>query len=76
MSNRVTLFGIGTLALALAVMAPSSAFAGICTWFPSLCGGTIPSTPQAPEIDPGTLSATFSLLAGGVLMLVERRRRR
>lgn len=32
--------------------------------------------PDAPEIDPGTLSSGFALLAGGFLLLTSRRRRK
>ena len=30
----------------------------------------------APEIDPGSMAAGLTLLTGGVLLLIERRRRR
>jgi hypothetical protein len=74
MNKQLPLIGFGVLVLGLAVATPSDALAGLCDWFPIVCGGG--NVGQAPEIDPGMLSATISLLSGGVLMLVDRRRRR
>ena len=34
----------------------------------------VPSTPRVPEIDPGLLGGVVTLLAGGLLILRERRR--
>ena len=38
--------------------------------------GTASATPAVPEIDPGTAASGLAVLAAGVLLLVERFRRR
>lgn len=57
---RTTWYGLGVIALVLSTH--SQAFAG--------------SIPQAPEIDGGTLSAGFGLLAAGVLIVRSRMKSR
>jgi len=53
---RVTWYGLGVMALVLAVQGPA------------LAGGVL----QAPEIDGSTLSAGVGLLAAGVLIVRSR----
>jgi hypothetical protein len=77
MGKIVNLTMAATLALALSA-APawaSHSGGGLCRILPILCkvGGT---PPRAPEIDPSVARGTLAVLAGGVLMLAERRRRR
>jgi len=38
--------------------------------------GTASATPVAPEIDPSSAASGLALLAGGIMLLVERHRRR
>jgi hypothetical protein len=71
------LIGMGTLALAVTVLVspPAQATSSVnCRELPFLCKGQQPRS--APEIDPGLLRGTLTVLSGGVLMLAERRRRR
>ena len=73
-SNRtktaVILLGGATLALVLTTMAPSAADA---TWWRPQWR---PQVRVTPEIDPGVLASTIALVAGGVAMLTDRRRRK
>jgi hypothetical protein len=41
-----------------------------------LAGTACAYVPTVPEIDPATATSGLALLAGGVLLLLERRRRR
>ncbi|MEO6811634.1 MAG: hypothetical protein ABI353_21180 [Isosphaeraceae bacterium] len=43
---------------------------------PALAGGTDPPGYGVPEIDPGSMLSAMTLMAGGVLMVTDRCRRR
>jgi hypothetical protein len=47
----------------------------VCATFTLTLGGTAHAVP-GPELDPGTASSGVALLVGGVLLLIERYRRR
>lgn len=74
--KRLMVNGVGAVVLGLALFAPAPSEAGICTFLPKLCGGGGDyGGSKVPEIDPGALRATLALVAGGVVLLFERRRR-
>jgi hypothetical protein len=70
MRKLATLTVSATLALATLAQ-PAHAGFSFCSIYPPAC-----TTPRAPEIDPTALRSALVVLAGGVLMLAERRRRR
>ena len=74
MTKTAKLMAMLPLVLVLVAVFEAPAWATFCDFAPWLCqnGGPSPS----PEIDPNLLRGTLTLLAGGVLMLAGRVRRR
>ena len=84
------LIKIAALALVLSAGSAAPALAGFCDFMPIFCdddhhrqaaptldGPRLPHAEPAvtPEIDPGMLTGTFAILAGGMLTLAGKRRR-
>ncbi len=63
-----------TTAAMLGVLAGPSASLAWCILGFGRC--SVPGPTAAPEIDPGTITAAVTLLSGGIMLLVDRRRRR
>ncbi len=72
----VTLLGAAALTAVLAAPA-AAATSRVCRVFPWLCNVRPPTRPVGtPEIDPGMLRGTLTVLVGGMLILLDRRRGR
>jgi hypothetical protein len=74
--RKQVMLNVGAAVLGLVLAAPAPSWAGLCTYFPRLCGGgSSGGGSKVPEIDPGAMRATLALAAGGIVLLFERRRR-